>query len=117
VYKLNHRAVCAYCGVGLNDDFYRWLLIHVDHVVPAGEAKKRGIPRDWYEDKANRVLCCSGCNLQDNRFPVPEQWVTPATWEEFVTFRDKIFAERRRRTAASLAREFEFFISNWKSPR
>ena len=62
---------CAYCDVSLVDDYYHWLLMSVDHVVPSSEAKRLGIPVASYEDYINLVLCCSGCNGFGNRFRLP----------------------------------------------
>lgn len=35
---------CAYCDVSLVDDYYHWLLMCVDHVVPKGQAAMLNIP-------------------------------------------------------------------------
>jgi len=40
--RMTGQSACVYCGVDLIGDFHRWLLIQVDHVVPAGEARRMG---------------------------------------------------------------------------
>ncbi len=37
--RLNGQTNCAYCQVSLIDDYYHWLLMAVDHVVPKGRSK------------------------------------------------------------------------------
>ena len=49
-------------------DYHRWLLLPVDHVVPAGVARGLEIPAAIYEDAINLVLACAGCNGFDNRY-------------------------------------------------
>ncbi len=107
--RLSGQHQCTYCGLEFLDDYYHWLLLSVDHVVPAGEARRLGIPDSYYEDMINLVLSCSACNHFDNGFKVPRQPQTEWTLEEFVTVRDTVFAERRPRIEACHAREKAFF--------
>src|SRR5947209_5141475 len=65
---LTGQTKCAYCQVSLIDDYYHWLLMSVDHVVPKGEALRLGVPLEYYEDFINLVLCCTGCNGFGNRY-------------------------------------------------
>lgn len=108
-------ARCAYCGVSFADDYYHWLLLNVDHVVPVSVAVRLGIPRLYYEDAINRVLACSGCNGFANRFnPVidPRQaW----TVEEFVALRDELFSTRAERIAQLRQSDIAFFEEHWKT--
>jgi len=55
------------------DNFYHWLLLSVDHVVPAQEARRLGISMFHYQGMINLVLSCSACNHFDNGFTVPRQ--------------------------------------------
>ena len=64
---LTGQTECAYCGVSLVDDFYHWLLLSVDHVIPQKESQRLGIPIEWFDSYSNLVICCSGCNGFDNR--------------------------------------------------
>ena len=57
--------------MSLVDDFYRWLLISVDHVVPQHQAEKVGVST-YVHDMTNLVVCCAGCNGFGNRYAVPE---------------------------------------------
>jgi HNH endonuclease len=100
---------CTYCGVDLIGDYYRWLLLSVDHVIPVGEAKRLGIPLDFSEDLINLVLSCSACNGFDNRYKVPRNPQPSWTLDGFVELRDDVFAERRPRIAALHARDLVFF--------
>ena len=106
---------CAYCGVSLAEDYYRWLLLSVDHVIPAGEYKRLGIPRKWGESYSNIVLACLGCNMFDNRYEVT--WQGPKnewTEAEFFELRDKVFAERMGRIASAREDDFDFYARNVK---
>jgi hypothetical protein len=105
------ETACAYCGVSLVDDYHHWLLMSVDHVVPAGEARRLGIEPRFYEDAINLVLCCSGCNGFGNRY---RNAVEPrADWslQEFLRLRNLIFAERFASIAARRIAELAFFDS------
>ena len=115
--RLTGHTVCAYCGVNLVDDFSRWLLMSVDHVVPRGEAIRLGISPGFYEDAINLVLCCSGCNGFGNRY----RWLgEPQTiWEiaEFTALRDRVFEDRTQRIATRRASALRFFETRpWDRP-
>ena len=103
---------CAYCEISLVDDYYHWLLLNVDHVIPASECKRLGIPNDWHHSFTNTVLACFGCNMFDNRYSI--EWEKPKTaseWTEqaFVSLRDKVFTERKERILKRRSEEIAFF--------
>lgn len=106
-----HQTHCAYCGLDLVHSFEHWLLLSVDHVVPQGAARAAGIPADFYEDIANLVLACQGCNGFLNRFipelPVEGVW----TEDQFLIARDRIFVERRSLIAQRREIERQLFDS------
>jgi hypothetical protein len=108
---LTGESSCAYCGVSLVTDYHHWLLMSVDHVVPGGEARRVGIAAQLYEDAINLVLCCSGCNGFGNRYRCVAELQPAWTLEEFLTLRDRIFAERFERIAARRAVEIALFES------
>jgi hypothetical protein len=85
---------CAYCGADLVGDYYRWLLMAVDHVVPSGEARRLGIPPMFYEDAINLALTCSGCNGYLNRYRLVGEPGMDWTLDQFVTLRNQIFDDR-----------------------
>ena len=60
--KLTGQTECAYCEVNLTDDFHRWLLLSVDHVIPVSKCIRLGIPEEWAESYSNMVISCLGCN-------------------------------------------------------
>lgn len=60
--RMTGQSACAYCDIDLVGDYYRWLLLTVDHVVPRGEAVRLGMSVTLYEDATNLVVACSGCN-------------------------------------------------------
>jgi hypothetical protein len=114
---------CAYCGVDLTHDYYRWLLVQLDHVIPVQEGLRLGIPQGLLEDATNRVLCCSGCNGFDNRYRIEHEATHDAAyWEEnecheFYQLRDRVFQERFRRIAQRRMEEMRFFDGRpWEGP-
>lgn len=115
--QLTGQTSCAWCGVDLVADYYRWLLLTVDHVVPTSEARRLGVPLAFSEDYLNFVIACAGCNGFDNQYrsthAVQETW----TLEAFVALRNAVFLERRPRIAARRDREQAFFDSRpWRLP-
>ena len=110
--RLTNQTRCAYCGRSLVDDYFHWLLLSVDHVIPAAEGKRMGIPNDWVESYSNIVLCCLGCNGFGNRYQIPvgelpEIW-TVAT---FCQLRNRVFSDRKARILIRMAAEIQFFES------
>ena len=106
---------CAYCEVSLVDDYYHWLLLNVDHVIPASECTRLGVPNEWHHSFTNTVLACFGCNLFDNRYRI--EWEKPkATYEWtvplFVSLRDKVFKERKGRILYRRSDEISFYNEN-----
>ena len=104
--------MCAYCGISLVDDYYHWLLLNVDHVIPAKECNRLNIPGDWHHSFANAVLACSGCNQFDNHYTVKSQRPRVADgWKvsDFVSLRDRVFKERKRRILKRRDDEVRFF--------
>jgi len=106
------QTTCAYCGLDLVHSFEYWLLLSGDHVVPQGAARAAGIPIHFYEDIANLVLACQGCNGFLNRF-VPDLSTEGEEWTEdqFIQLRDRIFVERRSLIAQRREIERKLFES------
>jgi hypothetical protein len=107
--RLTGESACAYCGLSLTDDYTHWLLMSVDHVVPAGEARRLGIDQALYEDAINLVLCCAGCNGFGNRYRCPDKPQSRWTLEAFLALRERVFADRSDRIALRRASERDFF--------
>lgn len=109
--QLTGQTACAYCGVDLTADYYRWLLLTVDHVVPRGYGASAGIPREFIEDAFNLVIACSGCNGFANLYKwkgeTPEEW----TDASFADVRDRVFVERKAAIDARREREKEVFAT------
>lgn len=114
LFKLTGQSTCAYCDVSLVDDYYHWLLVAVDHVIPNGESKRLNIPSDFSGDVMNLVLCCSGCNGFRNRYVATadsrERW----SLEAFLAIRDATFLERKKQIAQRRAEEMDFFHKHWR---
>ena len=111
---------CAYCGVSLVDNYDHWLLLNLDHVIPAKECDRLGIPVEWHHSFTNAVLACFGCNLFDNRYKI--QWQQPKptsewTLPQFVELRNKVFQERKGRILKRRADEVDFFERNVRLSR
>lgn len=109
--RLTGQRTCAYCQVSLVDDYYHWLLLSVDHVLPRGEAMRLGVPVKFCEDFVNLVLCCSACNGFGNRYTTSyaprNQW----DLESFIRVRDEVFVARSELIAARGKEELNFFLS------
>jgi hypothetical protein len=114
LHELTGQTRCAYCGISLVDDYYHWLLMSVDHVVPVNEANRLGIPPALIHGVVNAVLACSGCNGLDNKRTMPDEQPPPKwTLEEFTRLRDRFFSERKARIAERRAEEMRFFDRTW----
>lgn len=111
--RLTGQTNCAYCGVSLVDDYYHWLLMSVDHVVPQGEAQRLGILLTYYKDFINLVLCCAGCNGFDNRYPIPNKPQSQWNLQEFLILRNETFAVRFQRIATRREAEQKFYSDSW----
>jgi 5-methylcytosine-specific restriction endonuclease McrA len=115
--KLTEQYECAYCGIDLVSDYYRWLLLSVDHVIPLSECKRLGIPENWAKSYSNMVISCLGCNGLDNRYKVQRQELNK-TWtaHQFFILRNQIFSERRQRIQESRIKEVQFYNSHPWTP-
>lgn len=109
--RLTDQSKCAYCGVRLVDTYEHWLLVQADHVVPESEAKRLGIPAEFYLDCINVVLACSGCNGFKNRDALP--FAPQPTWsmQVFLTLRDEVFLLRSARIEERRKKEISIFES------
>jgi hypothetical protein len=115
--KLTGQHECVYCGVDLTAEYYRWLLLCVDHVIPLGECKRLGIPEEWAKSYSNIVLSCLGCNGLDNRYKAVK-YEPRSTWilEQFFNLRNEIFIERKARIQVAWMKEVQFFNSTpWET--
>ena len=113
---LTGESNCAYCGLSLVDTYHHWLLMSVDHVVPAGEARRLGVDPQFYEDTINLVLCCAGCNGFGNRYRCDIEMQDYWTLDEFPRLRDHVFEDRFARIAARRAAELAVFESKpWET--
>lgn len=114
--KRTGQTRCAYCGVSLVDDYYHWLLLCVDHVVPSGECRRLKIPPELAGGLVNMVLACSGCNGFDNRLTMSDEQPR-SIWslEDFVRLRDRFFVTRKASLAERRAVEMAAFDrKEWK---
>lgn len=115
--QLTNQHKCAYCDVDLVSDYYRWLLLNVDHVIPESECKRLGIPEEWAQSLSNQVISCAGCNLFENRYQLLEiesrgDWIP----QEFFDLRDKVFKDRAKKIRARRKKEQVFFRSEpWRA--
>ena len=108
--RLTRQRSCAYCEVDLVGDYYRWLLISLDHVLPARQCQGLGIPEELYNSFSNIVLCCSGCNGFDNRYRIPPDAAAGGwTLQRFTSLRDRVFRDRKARILKRGEDELEFY--------
>ncbi len=103
------QTTCAYCGVDFAASYETWLTMALDHVVPTSVCRDLGIPDQWADDCANKVLACSACNSFCNRYAPKDNPPKPTNFEEFSKLRDRVFAERRELIMESHQRERDFF--------
>jgi hypothetical protein len=104
----NGGFACAYCGLDMTV-FEGWLQLSVDHVIPQQMVTFNWNP-DWVLDEFNVVACCRPCNDLFNRDPVLGD--PPASLEEFIAIRDRVFADRRVRILERRAAERDWFDAN-----
>jgi len=117
IHRTTGQTCCAYCGVSFVDDYYHWLLVQCDHVVPSEEAKGLRIKPEYFNAIMNLVLCCSGCNGFDNQYHVKQEMAEPRRdWklEDFVSLRDSVLEDRAKRIAERREQERRFFEDNWE---
>lgn len=100
---------CVYCGYDMGEPYEAWLSLSVDHVVPA-HLVQAGWPAAWINDLINLATCCRACNEFLNGYRLPDP-TPPATIEEFVAIRDRIFDEKAERAAKRHEIEKERYIA------
>jgi 5-methylcytosine-specific restriction endonuclease McrA len=109
--RLTGQTVCAYCGQNLVDTYEHWLLMSVDHVIPVKEGKNLGITKEWVDDFANWVLCCSACNGFGNRWKLPEGTTRPVDFAAFAKLRDAVFEQRKKVILECHLKEQDYYKS------
>lgn len=115
LYQTTKLSTCAYCGIDFQSAFVCWMMMSVDHVVPIKVAETWNIPREWYLDMINCVLCCRACNELDNRNELKAlSRPRPQTFEEFLALRDEAFQHRFHKIAQRRKEEQAFYQSIWK---
>jgi DNA-directed RNA polymerase subunit N (RpoN/RPB10) len=103
-----HQNCCAYCGRVLTKDYYAWLTMVLDHVVPVSVCDDFNVKQEFCRSLANTVLACGACNGFDNRYrPSAKRQIT--TFQEFLSLRDEIFIDRRERIQKKHKEERDFF--------
>ena len=119
-YGLNHQRItgqtsCAYCPRDFTAAYSDWLMMALDHVIPASVCVTMYLDKKWADSHSNRVLCCSACNGFRNRWKPKTPLVCPATEAEFFDMRDAVFMARREEVRKRAAAERAFFDSKpWK---
>lgn len=93
--KLTHLTKCAYCGMDFASSYEAWLNMALDHVLPVSVCNALGVPEEWREDYANRVLACAACNTFGNRYRLPPETPRPKTLDDFLSLRDDVLRDRR----------------------
>ena len=113
--KETQQRRCAYCGVDLTSNYHQWLLITIDHVVPKQLAELLKIPTDFWNDYANCVLACSGCNglcnqiYKDLESAPPQPPGIQSDEQAFFDYRDSVFKDRHWRIAQARMAEMRYF--------
>jgi len=107
--KKTGQTRCAYCQADFASSYETWLTMALDHVIPASVCVKWGVPLDWREDCANKVLACAACNSFCNRYKPESGIPVPETLEAFFALRDRVFSERQDLIAKRRKDEEAFF--------
>ena len=73
--------------MSLVDGYEHWLLLTVDHVIPASGKRRKGghrlgTPKAWHESYSNIVVACYGCNGLRHRYAVSRQEPKPESTEQ-----------------------------------
>ncbi len=115
-YGLNHQILtgqtsCGYCGRDFTAEYNTWLMMALDHVIPANVCEAMALRPEWMNSHSNRVLCCSACNGFKNRWKPEVPPICPSTLDEFFNMRDAMFIERRSDVRQSQIDERRFFES------
>ena len=76
--RLTGQECCAYCALDFTSCYENWLMMALDHVVPASVCLGASVPIEWMDDHANRVLCCAACNGFKNRWKPTEPLICPS---------------------------------------
>jgi hypothetical protein len=103
-------ARCAYCDRNLLEPYEAWLDLSVDHVVPTSTIWYDKCA-NWLEDFFNIVTCCRACNEFLNRYKCSE--LAPENLPQFLTIRDRVFKDKRRRTRERHQEERRWY-EDWK---
>jgi DNA-directed RNA polymerase subunit N (RpoN/RPB10) len=106
--QITNQNRCAYCDRPLTDDYYAWVTMVLDHVVPQSVCDALGIKPEWCWSLANAVLACAACNGFDNRYKLSSK-LQIATFQEFLNLRDDIFIKRKERIQKKHEEEKEFY--------
>jgi hypothetical protein len=107
--RLTGQTSCAYCNLDFTLCYENWLMMALDHVIPASVCSSTGIHIEWMDDHANRVLCCAACNGFKNRWTPDEPLACPTTLDGFFDIRDSIFILRRYQILQSHISERRFY--------
>jgi hypothetical protein len=108
--QLTKQNKCAYCGIDLTSDYYKWLLLSFYHLIQVNECKRLGIKETWAQSYSNLVLCCLGCNSFSNRYQIQKYQRLPEwTLQAFFNLRDAVFIERKKIIDNKRVTEMEFF--------
>ena len=115
-YGLNHQRItaqtgCACCGRDFTGAYSDWLMIALDHVIPARVCEAMGMPPKWMDSYSNRVWLCSACNGFQNRSTPLATLVCPETEEEFLDMREAVRMQRRGALTKRAAEEYASFNS------
>jgi hypothetical protein len=109
--RLTGQSNCAFCGRDFTKSYDNWLMMALDHVIPAVVCKAMDLPKKWMDSHSNRMLCCSACNGFKNRWEPDDPLVCPETDARFFDMRDAVFIARREEVRERYAEEERFFDS------
>jgi hypothetical protein len=114
--KVTGQTKCAYCSMDFTESYDNWLQMALDHVVPSGVGKAKGIDKDgctnWLDDSSSKVLACATCNTLDNRHALTDSEFCPSSVEDYFDLRDRVFSRRKTIVWRKRLAERRFFEGN-----
>ena len=84
---IRDRYKCVYCDRDLKSQFYDWMTIEIDHIIP--------ISKGGSDDLENRATACSVCNSFKHSY-IPENFESMSRKKLIEQIRENIKSKREK---------------------